>query len=438
MRIQDNLGLITWTTLDKALYFLFGFVTIFIFNNTSTYDFGLFSLLIFLNSWIFTVGDSFALNIIIQYGMVPNNSGKVNLVALINIFALAGLISFLVFVFQDYFAFVFNEPNLIQVAKLTPLLSISFIPRTFTLKLMFRDRNMKNVFLINLLFFGTITILVFYSIFQNISLTFSNLSFYYITGAIASSITGVLISFNKLIFSTKGNVKLSALYHFSWKIAYTNILHTIPKQVDIFIIKLFFATEIIGLYAAAKSLYRLFDEAINAIYGLLYPTSVKYIQLKDYNSLNSLINKSISFIFWIFALVSIFIISPLGDIILGWIFSSNYIQSLKYLKLMVIVTPFLSFISFYSIITAEGKLNYLFRGVLLANIGFFASLLTVCFTNAIDFLPFGLITFFAIFGITALFYGITQYNYKLRSLFVAFPDTYNFVKKIPIKKNDVD
>lgn len=430
MRIQDNLGLITWTALDKALYFLFGFVTIFIFNHTSTYDFGLFSLLIFLNSWIFTVGDSFALNIIIQYGMAPNNSGKVNLIALINIFVLAGFISLVVFVFQDFFALIFNEPKLTKIAELTPLLSLSFIPRTFTLKLMFRDRNMKKVFLINLLFFGSITFLVFYSIFQNISLTFSNLSLYYLFGAIASSVIGVLVSFKRLVFSTKGNVRLSELYSFSWKIAYTNILHTVPKQVDVFIIKLFFTTEIIGLYSAAKSLYRLFDEAINAIYGLLYPTAVKYINSKDINSLNSLINKSISFIFWIFAFASIFIISPVGDIVLGWIFPSNYMQSLHYLKMMVLVTPFLSFISFYSIITAEGKLKYLFRGVLLANVGFFASLLTVCFTNSISLLPLGLITFFAIFSITALVYGIKYYDYRLNSLFVAFPDSINFAKKL--------
>ncbi len=428
MRIQDNLGLITWTALDKALYFLFGFVTILIFNHTSTFDFGLYSLLIFLNSWIFTVGDSFALNIIIQYGLNTKNTARVNSIALLNMIALSGIISLVVFVFRDLFAVIFNESNLIEIAKLTPLLSLFFIPRTFTLKLMYRDRNMKNVFLINLFFFGTIAALIFYSLFQKISLNFTNLSNYYLIGALTSSIVGIIVAYKKIVFSLKGEVTIRELYSFSWKIAYTNILHTIPKQVDIFIIKLFFATETIGLYSAAKSLYRLFDEAINAIYGLLYPTAVKFIQNNDYNSINSLINKSTSFVFWIFLLASIFIISPIGDVVLGLIFPINYTQSLDYLKLMVLTTPFLAFISFYSIITAEGKLKYLLKGVVLANVGFFITLLIVCFTHSDKFLPLGLVSFFSIFGLTALYYGITKYNFKPRYLFLAFPDTINYIK----------
>lgn len=362
--------------------------------------------------------------------MSPQNTSKVNLVALFNLIALTMIISLIVFLLQDYLIILFNETNFDKIAQLTPLLSLSFIPRTLALKLMYRDRNMKKVFLINLFFFGTIASLIFYSLYSTIHLNFTSLSTYYIIGAIASSVIGILVTYPQLIFSFNGHISLRELYSFSWKITYNNILHTVPKQIDIFIIKLFFTTEIVGLYAAAKSLYRLFDEAINATYGLLYPTAVKYIRINDYVSVNALINKSISFIFWFFTFSSLFIISPVGIIVLSWIFPENYIQSLSYLKLMVMVTPLLSFIVFYSIITAEGKLQYLFKGVIAANVGFFVVILTICYTNSVSLLPMGLVAFFGIFGAMGLYFGITKYDYKLRYLLVAFPDTINFIKKI--------
>lgn len=432
MRIQDNLSLISWTVLDKAIYFIFGFITILIINHTTSYEFGLYSLLVFLNSWIFTVGDSFALNTIIQFGMQEKNNAKVNFFAIINLIVWSLLISILFYLFQDPLSLIFNESGIKRVANLTPLLSLTFIPRTFTLKLMYRERNMKYVFLNNLAFFGTISILVIIMIIQHNSLDFNNLSTFYLTGAFISSVTGLILCRKHLKFSTMGEISIRELFDFSLRITYTNVLHTIPKQIDVFLVKLFFSTENVGLYSAAKNLFRLFDEAINAIYGLLYPTAVKYVQLNDKLSLQKLINKISSFIFWIFTFISVFVLSPIGRIVLELIFPISYIQSLHYFKLMVLVTPLLSFISFYSAITAENKLKLLFKGVLFANIGFFISTFVVGLGNYEQLLPLGLILFFIIFSLIGLFYGIKNYDYNLKYIFIAFQDTINFIKS---KKN---
>lgn len=295
---------------------------------------------------------------------------------------------------------------------------------------MYRERNMKNVFFINFAFFATITILVFIGIFSFGKLNFLELADFYLFGALASATIGLILTRNYLEFGLNGDISVRELFDFSWKITSTNLLQTLPKQMDVFLIKLFFSTEIIGMYSAAKNLFRLFDEAINAIYSLLYPTLVKFLNDRKTNEISIVINKSISFTFWIFSFIALFLVTPFGELILTTIFPASYSNSLNYFRMMIAATPLFSFVLFYSLITAEGKLHKLFKGVIIADIMFVILLLIVSILQLDRILPLGLISYYSIFGLIGLIYGVKYYNYSIKNITLAFPDTYNYLKKI--------
>lgn len=429
MRIQDHIPTISWTLLDKLLFVLFGFVQILIINYTNIQEYALFALLLFINSWISTISDSYALQMIIQFGMNEKERKFVNTIALLFHIVITSFTSFTIFFLSDQFGLLFNEKRLEEIALFLPILSISSIPKAFTQKLMYQIQQMFFVFLSNFIFFGLISFLILYSILNSINLNFYLLSHYYLIGTVACSIMSIILTRKQLKFNMKGNVAIKNLLSFSIKITSINLLNSIPRNIEPFIIKLFFSLEVVGLYSAAKNLFRLFDEALNAFYGIIYPATVKHLNSQNHHELDMLTKKSISFVFVSFFIIALLILSPIGYFVLESIFPIQYTKSINYLTLFLVSVPFLSFVIFYSLLTASNKLGNVFTGVFVANISFLIVLALICLINNSSLIPLGIVVYNIILGLIGLYYGIKFYNYRIRSLMSAIPDSYNFIKK---------
>jgi O-antigen/teichoic acid export membrane protein len=434
MRVQDHIGLISWSLVDKGLYIAFGFVQIIILHYTSLSEFGLYALLIFLHSWIFTISDSFALQSLIQFGMQEESQKKVNLISLVTHIVLTFGVSLIIYFLRYPISSFFNEPRIIEIGNILPILSIVFIPKAFCQKIIYRIQNMFYLFLTNLAFFGITSFLIFTFIFLKNNLDFHYLSLFYLLGSLSSSIVAIVLTRKSLRFSNNGLIKIKTIFNFSWRMTSINLLNSFPKQIDPFIMKIFFPLETVALYSAAKNLFRLFDEAINALYGLLYPAGVKNLAKGTTENLERLLSKAVSFVFWGFIVISVVFISPVGSYIFDYIIPSSFQNSIDYFRLLLISTPFLSFIAFYSILTAENKLKSVFFAVLISNIFFFTVSLIVGKMHLMNYLPLGLISYNIGLGLIGLILGMTNYNFKLNLIFRAFGDSYNFLKtKLKIK-----
>lgn len=428
MRIQDHIGMISWSILDKGLYIGFGFVQIIILHYTSASEYALYALLIFLHSWIFTISDSFALQSLIQFGMDIENQNKVNFISLLThiIFTLG--IALIIYFLRNPLSVFFDKPQITQIASVLPILSLVFVPKAFCQKIIYRIQNMFYLFLTNLVFFGLTTILILNGIKNNSSLNFQSLSFYYICGSLMSSIFALILVRQHLKFGRQGKISLKTIFGFSRKITLINLLNSFPKQIDAFIITIFFPLETVGLYAAAKNLFRLFDEAINALYGLLYPAGVKNILRGNIESLERILSKAVSFVFWGFIIISLILLSNIGSYLFNNLFPSSYSNSIYYFRILLISTPFLSFIAFYSILTAANKLRQVFYSVLISNICFFIATLSICNYQMQNLVPLGLIIYNIMLGSLGLFLGMKYYNFKLNMLLIAFVDSFIFIK----------
>jgi O-antigen/teichoic acid export membrane protein len=90
----------------------------------------------------------------------------------------------------------------------------------------------------------------------------------------------------------------------------TNALHSLPKQLDSYLVSYFFGTSATGIYYSAKTLFRVFEETLAAVQGLIYPAAVRYVERNDKVGLKIVMTKAVSFLF--FAFLFIVIILQLG------------------------------------------------------------------------------------------------------------------------------
>ena len=124
---------------------------------------------------------------------------------------------------------------------------------------------------------------------------------------------------------------------FSIPFTFTTTLHTLPKYLDVIIIQYMFrSTSVVAVYQAAKNLFRIFDEVLNAANGLIYPATVKMIERGDLLNLKETLSKAMSFILMSF--VFGFVILNLGviEIVVKMFLSSKYLVAIPQFKLMLL------------------------------------------------------------------------------------------------------
>ncbi len=406
-------------------------------NYTAPKEFGLFSLLIALHTWIFTISDSFALQSLIQFGMNKESKNQVNLISLIIHVSLTMTVSLLIYIFRDGLALLFHEDRIKEIGAFLPMLSLAFIPRSYCQKIIYRIQNMKFLFFVNLLFFGTISLLILYRISQFHVLQFSDLSIFYLVGSGLSSLFAIYLIRKELKFEKFNLNNVKEITKFGIPMTITNVLHSMPKQLDIFTIKYFFSLEIVGLYSAAKNIYRVFDEIINAMNGLIYPSAVKQVTNNNQKALSDLLTKSVSFIFILFSLSVIILLLGGSSIIFHAILPSKYIMSLNYFNYMILGVPFMAFISIYSILTAKNELKTIINFVTISNIFFFSTIIIFGVLGSSNYLALSLSIYYFVLGILAFIYSTLKMNFKFLDLFRSIKDSYHFIKIIGSKNEKI-
>lgn len=428
MKVQENIDKISWTGLDKAVFVLYGIVTIFQINSLDPIDFGLYLLLINLNTYIFMVSDALSLQGLIQFGMDRNTRGKVNLITLISHITIVLGASLIIYLAKENIADIFDETRLIGVGGLLPLLVILTIPRTYSIKMMYRDHELNKVFFSDLLHFGIMTVMTFYYIYYSGSLNYDKMVFLYFSGTLISSLFSVLLIFRKLKFSFIGDLTLRKYFSFGIPLMLQAGFHSLPKLLDIWIVQYFFSAGSVGIYGLAKNLYRIFDEAGNAAYGLIYPVAVRQIQKNNLDELKSLLTKSLSFML-LFMLVPVLLLElGFADLIIDTFLPGKYFEAIGQFKLLLIAAIGIPFVLMSLVITAFGKpqvvMLYSFVSVI---VSLFFFILTGIWGRS-DLIPLGIISYNIIFGALCWYYLKSKLNIPWRMVFRVIFDTWYFIK----------
>lgn len=431
MNILSNIKTISWALLDRALFIAYGLIFLLIINFTDLSDFGLYSILIAINSWIFTISDSLNLQNIIQFGMQIPNRPKVNLFSFSTHFVFTLGSALIIIIFSDILGNWLGIPTLNKLAFYLLLITVFTIPKSFLQKFFYRDRNMKYLFVSNFVFFASNGLFLLFFIIQKGKLDLHILSIGYTFGLVFSVIILLALAKSSLSFSLKGNISFKEMIVFSYKNTIVSLLFTTPRQLDIVIMKLFFSIETIAIYSTARTIFRVFEEGMNVVTALVYPTAVKFVTEINSAELKSLIKKSNSFSFAIFSIAALTLSLGLADLLFKWILPLKYYTSKEYFEILLFAAPFLPFTITYSIMVAQNKMNQLILIVCGGILTYFTAFYFVGNIQIVNFVPLPYVIYNIFMGSVAFLIAIFSIKVSLFDLLLSFiPDTINFFKKV--------
>ena len=395
-------------------------------------DFALFSLLLAINTWIFIICDAFALQIIIQYGFEENKERQSNTYSLILHIAISMVFSYIVFLIGKPLSNAFNEPRFIEVSNYLPILSLLMIPRTYFSKYLIKNQKMKSLFFVDLFFFGVFTALILYYKFVYNEMNFAQSVNIYFIGTIFSSIVAFITSRKFLKFGLKGDFKFADILYFSVPYTLSNTLMAIPRQLDIVILKFFFDLKTVGIYQAARSIFRLFEEGINAANTLIYPALVKHFKNGNREEAYLIATKGISFLFLAFVLISLALPFGLSEFLIKLFLKSTYLDSIYYFNFLLISSLFIPFFISYFVLTSADYHRTLLKNVIFSVIVSMIFYLVIGYYKIESMIPTAYISFFASLAILNYFVMKNKIfkGLKINFIFRSITDSFAFIKKV--------
>ncbi len=434
MQIQEHLDKISWSFADKSLFFIYGLVSLFQMRALATTDWGLFGLMITLHTWIYIVIDSFALQGLIQFGMSEVNKKRVNAFALITQLIMAFVFSLGIYIFRFELAVIFGDEGFIKIGYSLPILILLAVPRTFLIKIVYRCLDYRRLFFIDASFFGVMTFLTVYFIAINGILTFDNMILIYFLGAGCSSLFASILLRKELKFNFKGDIKYSKIVKFTLPWTIYSAVNYLPRTLDLYIVQYFFKTEATGVYYSAKNLFRVFDEVLNASFGLVYPSAVKQIENNNMNALNDLMTKAVSFLLLAFIFIVVVLELGFSEFIITSFLPASYHGAIGQFNLLLIAAIGMPFLMLFSIITALGKPQVALYSALVSVFFSTATLYIVAVNGSTSLIPLGLIVYIFVNASIALIFMNRKYNFHFKSVFRAFSDTKYFIQSVIKKK----
>ncbi|MGB9912482.1 MAG: hypothetical protein ACPLRO_03850, partial [Candidatus Kapaibacteriota bacterium] len=192
-------------------------------------------------------------------------------------------------------------------------------------------------------------------------------------------------------------------------------------------------SKIVGLYYSAKTLFRLFEEGLNAGYGLVYPTAVRLIAKNRKDELFSLIVKSVSFTFLV--LLFLFVLLEVGGskFFIKLFLPERYLLSISFFNFMLIATIFMPIQLSASVMIAENKVRKVAEYIFISSLSSIVVFIIVGLTKNIYLAPLGLVSYYVVLG-TLLFIKMHyDYAFRPKHLFQSIADIFAFLR-MKIKK----
>jgi O-antigen/teichoic acid export membrane protein len=435
MNIKDNINKISWSILDKGLFIIFGFITLFQIKNLKPEEFGVFSLVWALNNWLLMINDSFSLQGLVQFGADYKLRPKVNFISLVLNLFMMFLIPSVLFLF----AFLYRDnlsPNLYVSFIYLPLFTLTTIPRSTVLKILTREFRYKDIFFVNLVYFGSMTILTFYYIFIYKDLNFELMLMIFISGGVLSSIFSIILARKslKIKYDKNENRDFTFKKYITFSIPMTLIsaFQTIPRSMDIFFIELTMnpinSAYYIGIYNSAKTLFRVIEESTSAAYGLLYPVAVKYINLKDDVSLKKVFTKAISNLLLVYVVIVIVSLLGASEFLIKLVLPEKYYEAINIFNMLIFASLPMPFILLLLALTADNKPMQVLYCVIFAGVFAVITFILAGYSNNINLMPLGIIVYNLILGILGYWTFKKKYNINIKDLLISLIDIKNFVK----------
>jgi len=333
---------------------MYGLVQLFQFAILPTDVVGVFAFLVQLNTYIMIVSDGSALQGIIQFGVRAHDRKRVNTLALLIHVSIVLVAVGLLLVLQGPLVYLFNEPRFATVANMLPLYCLLTMPRMFCLKFLYRDMRMRDLFIVDFVWFAVRTVLTFWFAANDRLHTVEDLIQIDFIGMAASSLVAIAMTRRDLVFGWLGELSVKEYVRFGVPLALATALNSAPKQLDIFIIQAYFGATIVGVYNQAKNLYRIFEQAFDAATTLLYPAAVRLRSQHRDADMRALVTKAISLTL-IPTIVVLIALEMGGSYIIPMLLGPKFAPVVTHFNVLIFAALAMPFLLMSSILAAFGQ-----------------------------------------------------------------------------------
>ncbi len=434
VRLREHIGTISWAVASRLLFIGYGFVMLVQIAVVPPHEYGLYALLVNVQTWIFILSDSSALLGLIQFGTKAEEQRRVNtLVGLLHTGVAMGLAG-LFWIVRYPLAHLFQEPGLLQVADLLlPFCALS-LPRTFCVKLLYRELAMRHVFWLDFSWVGTMAFLTLWLFWRQELRTFEDLAVIALVGMGTSSVFGILLCRPWLRFGWQGGIRLRTIVGFTFPQALASALHTGLRQLDVYAVQYFFGVAIVGLYQTAKTFYRVFDTIFDLVAGLLHPAAVRLLSNGAIEELRLLLAKTISITLLGIGMLVLLLELGGAELVLKPLLVAEYELAIPYFRLLAIGALGIPFAVLGPAILALGRSRRVLAHIALAMLLGIGTLGGVGIAGAWQLVPLGMVVYTLSLGILNFGFVRCYFQVPWRELFRALADIRGFLQSLSSRR----
>lgn len=376
MQLREHLDKGIWAIADKVLLLLYGFaVIVVVVNVLPEKEWGVFSIYQGIFLILAVLADSIFLQPMVKFASEHEAEVDHVLAASFNLYSVSmltvgGVVAFAAQPISE----LFKSPELARMLPFFPLLIILTIFRSVGIRYLQVHYRINSIFWVDLTFFGSIIAVTILGTAFGLFHTAYDFMIANIIGAAISSLTTIMFcsrAFMRMpLFSVPAH-EYSRLLSFAKYQAGTSALLTLQQYSDALIVGVFYTPHEVGVYSAAKNLYRFIDAVREGATLLVVPVSSRLYTAGDFKGLRALIEKLLFISFAALIPVSIgfaIFAKPIMDII----YQGKY-EGVAPIFQVLILSGFtlpLSLIS-TNVLIGMGKTRSLFLATLGAVIAFF-------------------------------------------------------------------
>lgn len=316
MQLREHLDKGVWTVADKSLLLLYGFAVILVVVGVlPENEWGVFNLFQPIFIIICFIADSIFLQPMVKFASehkaeVPEILGA-SFILYVGSMTLGAL---LCWGMTNFLADFLNSDQLRQLLPLMPLLLAANIFRNVGIRYLQITYRIRAIFWVDFAFFGSIVALTiaatalgkFHSAYDFLLIN--------LAGGVFSSITAIIFARNGFRTMPLFNVpreEYGKLLSFAKYQAGTSIMQTLQQWADYLVVGIYHSPREVGLYAAAKTLYRLFDAVREGATLLIVPITSRLFSEGDKEKLSNLVEKLLFLAFGV--LVPIALVLSVGS-----------------------------------------------------------------------------------------------------------------------------
>jgi len=380
---------------------------------------------------IYMLSDGLALQAMVNFGMEESRRRQALTVSgLVHLLFISACTAFVYFG-RGWLADVLNEPGLIPVLQLFPLVSLGFLLRNYFLKVSQLHIDTRATFLIDAAWIGSIVFLILYGWVQGTLATAEDMMMISAISSGASSLAGLLLYGNKVRFTTAIDRRYAArMLQFGSAQVFSAATLALQSQGDVILLKKFVSSSVVGNYDAAKKFFRGFEAIRDAGSLFVYPAIARLKSQGRDEEMVLLVEKMIGFMLILIVPIVVLIwVGPTAHIF-DLIYRGKYQDLADVFKIMSLAALAIPFSMNMNVINGLGEARKLFRVTLGSAICFFLAVLLLVPPFGVSGMGMAIVVSYASLGLFSTRAVASHVPFTITGAFGRWRDAFEFIVRV--------